>query len=145
MCENHSSRLSKAVNALAIFQLSNQSCEQAQPLITTSRLIQSWQLKYNEVMQNEFVAVQNVKDLQNTDKQWLENLLGHHLEQNQQVYIMVFTPGIEPDATAKRHGLAVMQQTWNHVEGNLQDKGVTGGEFDAAIDEAMQQLRRRDG
>jgi hypothetical protein len=98
---------------------------------------------YNDGMENERVAVQNVKDLQDTGKQWLETVLGHHLKENQQVFVMVFTPGVEPDAATKRHSLAALQQVWNQVGDNLRDQGATGEEFDAAVDEAMDHVRRR--
>jgi hypothetical protein len=101
-------------------------------------------LVYNAVMENEFVAVQNVKDLQDTGKQWLEKVLGHHLQESQQIYIMVFTPSVEPDATAKRQGRAAVQQVWNRVEANLHDSGATGAGFDEAVDEAMEHIRRRE-
>jgi hypothetical protein len=95
-------------------------------------------------MENELVAVQNVKDLQGTGKQWLEAVLGHHLKENQQVFVMVFTPGIEPDAAAKRKAIASIQRTWDRVDANLLDKGATGEDFDAAVDEAMEHIRRRE-
>lgn len=96
-------------------------------------------------MEKELVAIQNVKDLQGTGKQWLEAVLGHHLRENQQVYIMVFTPGIEPDALAKRRGMSAVHGVWDHVDGNLRDQGATGEDFDAAVDDAMEHVRRREG
>jgi hypothetical protein len=96
-------------------------------------------------MENELVAVQNVKDLQDAGKQWLEHVLGRQLQENQKVYIMVFTPGDEPDATVKRQGFAAANLVWNRVSANLESKGASDKEFDAAVDEAMEHVRRRVG
>ena len=62
-------------------------------------------LTYNTDMEHEFLTVQNVKDLQDGGKRWLENVLGQHLKESQQVFIMVFTPGIEPDEASRRLAL----------------------------------------
>lgn len=99
---------------------------------------------YDTKMENEFVSVQAVKDLQSTGKQWIEEILGHSLSDNQQIYILVLTPNVEPDATAKRAGLAAVTKIWNRVGSHMAGKEGAGPEFDAAIDEAMEDVRRRD-
>jgi hypothetical protein len=99
--------------------------------------------EYDTIMENELIAVQNLKELQDSGKQWLEGILGRQLRDNQQVYIMVFTPGIEPNATARRNGLANWERITSSVEQHLQENGVTGEEFDAAVDETMEQVRLR--
>lgn len=95
-------------------------------------------------MEKEPLTIQSVKNLQDSGKRWLENVLGQHLKENQQVFIMVFTPGVEPDEASRRQALANVKQTMNQVESNLAIGGVTGDEFDAAVDEAMEDVRRRD-
>ncbi len=95
-------------------------------------------------MENEHLTVQNVKDLQDGGKRWLEGVFGQHLRENQQVFIMVFTPGVEPDAAARRPALAEVTQMMGQVEQNLADERVTGDEFDTAVDEAMADVRRRE-
>jgi hypothetical protein len=52
-------------------------------------------------MEHEPLTIQSVKDLQDSGKRWLENVLGQHLKENQQVFIMVFTPGVEPDEASQ--------------------------------------------
>jgi hypothetical protein len=94
--------------------------------------------------ENEPLTIQSVKNLQDSGKRWLENVLGQHLKENQQVFIMVFTPGVEPDEASRRHALASVKHTMTQVESNLAEGGVTGEEFDAAVDEAMEDVRRRD-
>lgn len=95
-------------------------------------------------MEHELLTVQNVKDLQDGGKRWLENVLGQHLKESQQVFIMVFTPGIEPDEASRRQALASVKQTMTQVEKNLAEQGVTDEEFNAAADEAMEDVRRRE-
>jgi hypothetical protein len=95
-------------------------------------------------MEHEILTVQNVKDLQDSGKRWLENVLGQHLRENQQVFIMVFTPGIEPDAASRRQAAASVQQTMTEVKKNLADHGVADEQFDAAVDETMEDVRRRE-
>ena len=95
-------------------------------------------------MEKEPLTIQSVKNLQDSGKRWLENVLGQHLKENQQVFIMVFTPGVEPDEASRRQALANVKQTMTQVESNLADGGVAGDEFDAAVDEAMEDVRRRD-
>ena len=95
-------------------------------------------------MEKEPLTIQSVKNLQDSGKRWLEDVLGQLLRENQQVFIMVFTPGVEPDEASRRQALASVKQTMTHVEGNLAVGGVTSEEFDAAVDEAMEDVRRRD-
>ena len=95
-------------------------------------------------MERTPVSIQSVKDIQDSGKRWLEELLGQRLRENQQVFIMVFTPGIPPTEAARQEARAGLEQTWAKVERHMQDQGVTGEEFDAAVDEAVDQIRRRE-
>jgi hypothetical protein len=95
-------------------------------------------------MEHELLTVRNVKDLQDNGKCWLENMLGQHLRENQQVFIMVFTPGVEPDDASRRKALANVKQTMTEVEKNLADQCVTDEQFDAAVDAAMENVRPRE-
>ena len=95
-------------------------------------------------MEKEPLTIQSVKNLQDSGKRWLENVLGQHLKENQQVFIMVFTPGVEPDEASRRQALATVKQTMAQVESNLAEEGVAGEDFDAAVGEAMEDVRRRD-
>jgi hypothetical protein len=56
---------------------------------------------------------------------------------------MVFTPGVQPDEPSRRQALANVKQTMSTVEKNLSVAGVSDEEFDAAVDEAMEDVRRR--
>jgi hypothetical protein len=56
---------------------------------------------------------------------------------------MVFTPGAQPDEASRRQALASVKQTMGTVEKNLSAAGVSDEEFDTAVDEAMEDVRRR--
>src|SRR5438105_4100577 len=94
-------------------------------------------------MEHELLTVQNVKDLQDGGKRWLEDVLGQQLKESQQVFIMVFTPCIEPDETSRRQALANVKQIMTQVEKNLEEQGVADEEFNAAVEETMEDARRR--
>jgi hypothetical protein len=95
-------------------------------------------------MQSESFMVQDVKDLEDGGKRWLQNVLGQQLDESQQVFIMVFTPGQEPDQGARQRALASVENTMAQVEKNLTEHGVAAEEFDAAVDEAMEHVRPRE-
>ena len=94
-------------------------------------------------MEREPVALQCVKDMQPAGRGWLEHVLGQHLRDNQQVLIMVFTPGVEPTEAARARARAGLEQTWSRVEKHMQEHGISEAEFDEAVDEAAREVRRR--
>jgi hypothetical protein len=88
------------------------------------------------------VAVRNVNQLPNDEKRSLESLVGRQLEDNQQVFIMAFTPGLAPSAENRKKAMAGLTQTWAKVEQHMKQHGVTEEEFDAAVDEAVGHVRQ---
>lgn len=92
----------------------------------------------------ESIAVKNVKDIQATGKHWLEGVLGQNLQENQQVFIMLFTPGVEPDEATRRQALDRIEKTWANVGKHMDEQGISPEEFDDGVDEAMEQTRRRE-
>lgn len=89
------------------------------------------------------VAVRNVNQLPNDEKRSLESLVGRQLEDNQQVFIMAFTPGVAPSDGARAEAAAGLAQTWQSVGQHMQQHGVTDEQFDAAADEAVEHVRHR--
>ena len=88
-------------------------------------------------------VVHNVSDIQAGEKHWLENLLGQHLEDNQQVFIMVLKPGIMPDDEARRRAAISMERTFAQTDAHAREHGITREEVDAAVQEAMDHVRPR--
>jgi hypothetical protein len=89
------------------------------------------------------VSIQSVKDIQDSGKRWLEDLLGQRLREDQQVFIMVLSPGSEPDEEARRCARAGLEATFRKTEAYAQEHGIADAEIDAAIEEAMADVRRR--
>jgi hypothetical protein len=100
-------------------------------------------LAYNAAMERSPVTVENVRNLQENRKRVLEDILGQKLKENQQVFIMAFTPGTVPTEKDRQEALAGLKETWEKVDRHMKKHGVTGEEFDAAVDEAVKQVRHR--
>jgi hypothetical protein len=94
-------------------------------------------------MEREPITVQSVKDIQANGKRWLEDVFGRHLQDSEKVFIMVFTPGVTPSAVARQEALAGLEATWAQVDKHRREHGISDEEFDAAVDEAMEQVRPR--
>jgi hypothetical protein len=98
---------------------------------------------YNTAMARSPIAVVSVRNLQANGKRLLEDILGQQLKQNQQVFIMAFTPGIVPSDKDRDDARAGLKQTWWKVDQHMKEHGITEEQFDAAIDEAVEQVRHR--
>jgi hypothetical protein len=94
-------------------------------------------------MEREPIAVRSVKDIEGSEKRCLESMLGQKLRQDQQVFIMAFTPGAVPDEVAHRTALAEIHDLQAKAAAYANAHGITEDEIDAAVDEAMQHVRRR--
>lgn len=88
-------------------------------------------------------AIRNVNQIPADEKRALETLLGATLEPEQQVLILTYRPSVQADDGARQaarqriaHTIAVSQEF-------ALSQGVSPEEADAAIDEAMSQIRRR--
>jgi len=87
-------------------------------------------------------TVRNVKDIQGGERRWLETTLGQQLQDNQQVFIMVLTPDVEPDEVTRRKAGKSIDAILDQAEQNATAQGVTAEEADSAVDEAMEHVRR---
>lgn len=87
------------------------------------------------------VVVRKVKQLPSEEKRSLESLVGRALEDNQQVFILAFTPSLEPDEKARQEAMHGLAQTWEKVEKHMLQHGITDEEFDSAVDKAADEVR----
>lgn len=83
----------------------------------------------------------DVTALNETHRHSLEALLGHQLQDNQRLYIMVLTPSPAAEADQRREALEGLQQVTGQIEQNLRQRGVTAEQLDSAIDEACHDVR----
>lgn len=91
----------------------------------------------------ESISVRNVNDIRADDKRSLEDLLGQQLEANQQVFIMVLTPGVQPNELTREAAAMRIEKTLARVDANVSAENHSQAEIDAAVEEAMDHVRRR--
>ena len=84
-----------------------------------------------------------VTDIAEPDRRSLENLLGHPLAADQQVFVMVFSAGRVPDQATRRAAAESIRHTLEIVDQRRAERGVTEEEVDATVDEAMAHIRPR--
>jgi hypothetical protein len=94
-------------------------------------------------MERSPIAVESVRNLQANGKRLLEDILGQELQDNQRIFIMAFTPGIVPSDKDREAARAGLKQTWEKVDQHMKEHGISEDEFDAAIEEAAEQVRHR--
>lgn len=70
-----------------------------------------------------------------------ERLLGRPLQDDQQLYIAAFKPGVVPDENTRRRALASMRQTFAKAETHAKQQGVSDSQIDEAVDEATDSVR----
>jgi len=92
-------------------------------------------------MERSSITVESVRNLQASGKRLLEDILGQQLQENQQVFIMVLSPGSEPDEAARRQARAGLEATFQKTAAYGAEHGVLDNEIDAAIQEAAEQIR----
>ena len=91
----------------------------------------------------ESVTLSNVRDLPGDEKRSLENLLKQPLEEGQRVFIMTFRPGVVPGEATRLNAHAALLHTLDEAHAHARAQGVTTEEADAAVEEAMRQVRPR--
>jgi len=84
----------------------------------------------------------NVSEIQASDKAWLETFLGQRLDEQHQVFIMVYSPNVLPDEDVRRAAAERMERTFQRTDAHARDFGVTAEEADAAVEEAVNRVRR---
>jgi hypothetical protein len=91
----------------------------------------------------ESTSSRNVNDLPASQRQTLEGMLGQPLSPDQRVFIMAYTPGAVPDKSARDAARAGLQRTFEKIDQHAAARGITPEEGDAAVEEAMRQVRPR--
>jgi hypothetical protein len=77
------------------------------------------------------------------DRRSLENLLGHPLQANQQVFVMVCSAGQAADEGTRHAAAERIRCTLANIDRHRADNSIAEDQVDAAIDEAMEHVRPR--
>ena len=89
------------------------------------------------------MITRSVQDLPSSERQVLEALLGQHLAPDQQVFVMAYTPNEIPDERTRDAARKALQQTFEAIDRHTLSEGISTEEADAAVNEAMEQIRPR--
>jgi hypothetical protein len=89
------------------------------------------------------IVRRNVDDLPEPSRTNLEELLGHSLRPHQSVYIIVDALRSGPSATVKEQAAQGIRRILAEAQRHAEDQGVSAAEADAAVEEAMFEIRRR--
>jgi hypothetical protein len=84
-----------------------------------------------------------VNDIPEPERRSLENLLGHPLTTDQQVFVMVFSTGKLADEATRREAVQRIRSTLDNIDRYRVAHEVSDNEVDAAVDEAMGHVRPR--
>jgi hypothetical protein len=84
------------------------------------------------------------KDLEAGQRRSLEEVIGHELQDDQQIVIRIVTPEVLPDSEKRALAFADLRRLSEQGAKNCQSLGVTEQEIDEAIEEAINHVRRRE-
>ncbi len=86
------------------------------------------------------IVVSKVKDMDQAVRAWAGKLFGRVLGDDEEITIMAFPPQAAPSGAAAREAHARMDAVLDRAAANLER--VPPEEFEAAVDEAMEHVRR---
>jgi hypothetical protein len=89
----------------------------------------------------ENVSINLARDLPASARSAVENLLGRSLRDDEEVSIMALDPHPAPSGEARRSSAERLRGALDQLALKAQD--VADGEFDDAVDEAMNHIRPR--
>jgi hypothetical protein len=86
------------------------------------------------------VAVRRFRDLDESARQWVARLFGRDLGEDEEITISVFPPHRGPAAAVRQQAAARLDRVLDKAAENME--AVSDQEFEAAVDEALQQVRQ---
>ena len=87
-------------------------------------------------------VVRDVNSIESDERRIYESVLGHTLRENQRVIIRVVDVDQEPDEASRRAALSRAVEIARQGRAAVEAQGITAEEADAAIDEAIREVRR---
>jgi hypothetical protein len=88
-------------------------------------------------------VVRNVREIESNERQVYEHVLQQKLQDHQHVIVRVINVGVEPPPHVRDAALRRASEIARQGRAHAAAQGVTPEEADAAIDEAIEQVRRR--
>ena len=95
--------------------------------------------RYNVGMES---IIRDVNKIESDERRVYESVLGHALRENQRVVIRVIELGNEPDQADRRTALDRAVKIARKGRGAVGEQGIAAEEAEAAIDEAIREVRR---
>jgi hypothetical protein len=89
----------------------------------------------------EATSFSNVADLSQEQRLAVESMVGRPLQAEDRVFLVVLRPNREPTAEAKARARARVEQVFAQTDRYGQEHGITADEADAAIDQAVREIR----
>ena len=83
----------------------------------------------------------NVADLSDEQRRVLESVIGQPLRSNDVVHWIITTPGRHPTAEDKARARAGLEAIFAKVDRHLRENQVDQAEWEAALDEAVRNVR----
>jgi hypothetical protein len=87
-------------------------------------------------------VIRDVKSLESDQRHLYEAVVGHALRENQGIILHVIELGAEPDQATRRAALSRAVEIAREGREAAKAQGITEEEAGAAIDEAIQEVRR---
>jgi hypothetical protein len=88
-------------------------------------------------------ATLGVADIPAEHLRYLEGVLGHSLDPKQRVMLLSYTPGVVPDEATQLAAIDRIESVATQVAEYQRAQGITDAEIDAAVDEAIEHVRKR--
>ena len=91
----------------------------------------------------ESITFRNVDDPPAAERRTLETIVGRPFEPHELVSIRIYPPKAELDEGVRQAARENLERTFAKIDEHGKAHGVTPEEADAAVEEAMQQIRPR--
>ena len=89
----------------------------------------------------ESISTQKASDIDTPARLWLQSLFGRSLGDKEEVTVLVVSPHDAPAAADRQAAMQRMDQVLDKAAETMKD--VPDAEFDDAVDEAMDEVRKR--
>lgn len=89
------------------------------------------------------MTTRDLNEIPSAERTALEALLDSKLSSEQQVIVIAYTPGITPGPEMRPAARQRLMKSFEWIDKNSEERGISADEADAAIEEAMEHVRPR--